>query len=356
MIFLTPVLGFTCPPLPTRPKPLSVYDARIDDIKVIGAMGDSVTAGFNLKGLDGKPLIDLNSLTEHRGLNYANGQDPGANSLLTLAKTLNDQVVGGATGKHLIEVCYGPLCPVPELQHQPSDGANAAASGALVSNVVKQVDVLVKALKDLPIDYEQDFKLVDFLFGNNDQCLSCHDILGNTVLSGDQFEKEMRTAFESLRQRVPNLILNVHLQFNVSRIYELTRDIPHCQNIRRFGFFIECTCALVDIGDIGKINRQKMDMIASDYNQRLIKIYKEYQSLQDPSFNLVLDPLFQSVDIASLPKDSLSDVDCFHPNLKTHGLIATNTWNNLFLPFGQKSRKLDLNPIPYCPLPQDRIQ
>ena len=45
-----PPISFTCPPLPPLARPArNVYELRPQDIKVIMALGDSITAGTAIK-------------------------------------------------------------------------------------------------------------------------------------------------------------------------------------------------------------------------------------------------------------------------------------------------------------------
>ena len=72
-----PPISFTCPPLPPLERPArNVYELRPQDIKVVMALGDSITAGtaiqmctllfatiicigFGIEGLHEDPVLDL---------------------------------------------------------------------------------------------------------------------------------------------------------------------------------------------------------------------------------------------------------------------------------------------------------
>jgi len=75
-------------------------------------------------------------LDEFRGANFALGGDSDIISVPNILRKFSPNLVGDSKGTHLIEVCYGVLCPsdyVPK-----SDQLNAAQSGAQALNVDKQ--------------------------------------------------------------------------------------------------------------------------------------------------------------------------------------------------------------------------
>lgn len=80
---------------------------------------------------DGKEPLD-----EYRGANFAVGGDPDVVSIPNILRKFSPKLVGDSKGTHIIEVCYGILCPsnyIPKL-----DQLNAAQSGAQALNVDKQ--------------------------------------------------------------------------------------------------------------------------------------------------------------------------------------------------------------------------
>jgi len=67
------------------------------DIKVVMAMGDSITAGFGILGLDG-------GLDEYRGLSGPIGGDTDAVTIPNFIKYYNPTVIGASVGQHLFEL------------------------------------------------------------------------------------------------------------------------------------------------------------------------------------------------------------------------------------------------------------
>jgi phospholipase B1 len=102
-----------CPVLtPRNDGPQSVHDLRMDDIKVVGALGDSITAGFGIMGFDTTidPIIAaLNSYNEYRGLSYSIGGDEDAFTIPNYVKHYQSNVTGYSVGKHIVEYCNGKI-------------------------------------------------------------------------------------------------------------------------------------------------------------------------------------------------------------------------------------------------------
>ena len=116
----------SCPALtPRTSKATSVHDLRIDDIKMVAALGDrqveefchlcmctsqetdrrsSITAGFAAKGIQGPTIVNLANLSEDRGVSFAIGGDSGALTLATLMENYQPNLKGMSMGEHLVEV------------------------------------------------------------------------------------------------------------------------------------------------------------------------------------------------------------------------------------------------------------
>ncbi|KAG9047639.1 hypothetical protein FS837_001832 [Tulasnella sp. UAMH 9824] len=72
-----------------------------------------------------------------------------------------------------------------------------------------------------------------------------------------------------------------------------------------------------------------MDKLQEKYNQRLLKIVKHYQELDDPSFAVLWQPAV--IPLSEYPIIAVSDVDCFHPSTANHERIAAGVWNRMTL-------------------------
>jgi hypothetical protein len=109
----------SCPALtPRTSPPADVTDLRIDDFHVIGALGDSIMAGFAMMGVDynvgGTGALNLSLISEYRGNSYGIGVDTGAVTLGNFIKNFRPNVLGGSVLSHLVSFCEGTICGLPE--------------------------------------------------------------------------------------------------------------------------------------------------------------------------------------------------------------------------------------------------
>ncbi|GBB99324.1 hypothetical protein RclHR1_03490006 [Rhizophagus clarus] len=347
-----------CPPLPPRAVPATnVRDLRADDIKVVMGLGDSVMAGFGIR-VDKLDQIFKNGtdpLDEYRGANFALGGDPDVISIPNILRKFSPNLVGDSKGTHIIEVCYGILCPSNYIPK--SDQLNAAQSGAQALNIDKQVNYLIDQLSQRKdIDVKNDWKLATIWFGNNDLCNGCTDIAKQIQFSPDQFESHIRDGLEKLRKNVPRVFVNLMSVFKISQMFEASLKDENCVLGKVAGLFLECQCAFVP-GPLGDKSRKAMDDLADQYNERLKNITSDYQEKNFQDFIVSYDPGMENMDLSNASLDLLSGVDCFHPSLLAHERLAKAAWNNIFTQQSQKTSKYDPTvdlPV-LCPNEDDRL-
>ncbi|RKP26172.1 hypothetical protein SYNPS1DRAFT_28124 [Syncephalis pseudoplumigaleata] len=358
-----------CPELAPRVKPAQhVRDLRHDDIKVVMALGDSsITAGFSAKP---RPFLDLKRVFEFRGVSYAAGGDPGAVTLPNGFRRYQPNLVGASVGDHLVEVCYGPVCP--PFQYQPEkDRLNAAQSGVMAQNLKNEVYYLIDQLRaDRNVDMQNDWKFLNLQVGSNDLCLSCTPFARERgPLSPDAYEAHIREALQLVRTNIPRVFVNLGMSpltmhpatdtvgnFKVSEIYAHGRKNAVCKVIQSLpGFNVACACALVP-GALGDKLRKRMDDTMAQYNERLRRIHDDYERIKDPQFGVSLQ-VFDS-QLTSFPGGTFSDFDCFHPTERTHAYIATFAWNGLALPLANRPDVViyDPNLKISCPGNDDRLR
>ncbi|KAI9203298.1 GDSL-like Lipase/Acylhydrolase-domain-containing protein [Polychytrium aggregatum] len=346
-----------CQPLAPRAAPTSVHDLRADDIRVVAALGDSITAAFGADGrTPGQPLF-IENLNENRGVSFFMGGDPGAITVANFVHNYKPSLTGSSYGTHVTELCYGLLCP-PLQYHPVQDRLNAAQTGAMALNLQHELNYLINEMQqNSQVDMKNDFKLLNIFIGNNDACSGCDPISGSLWLSPDVFESAIRDILSQIQANIPRTVVNIVQQFNISQVWDLTHNDSYCSTIRSEGLTFECTCAFLP-GELGTLTRQRMDDLIQEYNGRLYAIWKDYQAqTPDPSFAVVLDPSFTQITIGAWPIQMLSDVDCFHPSVRAHELMAVSMWNNLFRPFSNKTTQANpYNPgAIFCPSDDSRI-
>ncbi|CAG8511946.1 324_t:CDS:2 [Funneliformis mosseae] len=307
-----------CPKLtPRKVPPKSVHDLRVDDIEIIMALGDSITAALGAKGQDTNIPIDFHKLYENRGVSFVMGGDPGAVTIANFIKHYSPLLKGPSVGDHLFELCYGVICP--PYQYKPDqDRLNAAQSGMMVSNLTMELIYLLDQLYKEPIkDILKSYKYLNLFIGSNDICLRCSNNL--PWLSIEQFEYYLLTTLETIREKIPNTVVNLLGVFNVSQVYELTRGEKYCKLRRVIGDY-ECSCAYLP-GALGDLNRKKMDETAMEYNKAIQNVVNYYASKHSDSFAVMYQPF--DLDLLTFPVDGLSSLDCFHPSKRGGSIV----WN-----------------------------
>jgi hypothetical protein len=103
-------------------------------------------------------------------------------------------------------------------------------------------------------------------------------------------------------------------------------------------------------------SRQEMDILATEYNQKLEQIALEYQKENYTDFTVVYDPGLSMLDVSNGTLDIISGADCFHPSHQSHNRAGVGVWNNLFLPQNRKRPLSIKDPVKvYCPNPESRF-
>jgi phospholipase B1 len=331
-----------CPSLPVH-VPTNVTDLHPNNIKVVMTLGDSITAGFGIQGAKG-------GLNEFRGLSWDIGGDSNATTLANFLRYYNPSIQGFSLGSHIVELCYGPLCP-PFQYHPALDVLDAAQSGAMVADLVShELDYLIKQVKANPmINLKEDWKLLTILIGANDLCASC--TLVKEFLDPAEFEKHLSETLEGIRTNIPRVFVQLVEVFNLSQVYDLSLKTKACANIHR-DLFIECDCIF---GPDASKTRQLVDEYGQQYNARSRALAAYYQALGDPSFTVVAQPFGRNTMLKNFPTDILSTLDCFHPSLIAHQGMAIALWNNLLTPAALKKTSMNLTDTPLCPTANTKL-
>jgi len=325
-----------CPVLPPH-TPKDVNDLHPNNIKVVMALGDSITAAFGVMGNNGK-------LNEYRGKSWSIGGDVNGTSVPNFLSTWVSNLQGAAIGDHILEYCSGPFCPDYEY-HPLLDNLDAAQSGGMIMNLPQhQMDYLLKQVYSNPaIDIANDWKLLTILIGANDICDCC---TRNVSYTGpDAFEKYLTETLERVRSTLPRTFVNLIVGFNISEVYYLGRKSLYCEAHQRV-FAWECACIF---DKDANATRLEVDVVGQQYNERVYKIAAAYKAQKYTDFAVVVQPFFLKTKASVLPIEFLSTIDCFHPSLLAHETMAIALWNNMLTPAAQKKTILTVGDIPMCP-------
>ncbi|KAI9280780.1 hypothetical protein BY458DRAFT_578115 [Sporodiniella umbellata] len=327
-----------CPLLPNREPPTSVFDLRPEDIKAIAALGDSVTAG----------LAAIN--------------DPGAQSLANYLKHYNQELIGASIGTNEARYCPDTFFCLSPLHRPRVDRLNAAQTGSSSKDLDEQIDYLLKYIGPKTRLFEE-WKIINVYIGYNDISSFC--LPGNSVQKSG---KNLLNALKRLVDSTDKAFINVLTVEHYNRLISIPSK--HLGYIKPFkdGLKIqdyECVCcsqkSVVD-----------MDKYVDSYNHQLkIAIDKTNQYIESRLVDKVLEDVglkskkrvavaLQPMDInpGSVPYDSFSNLDGFHPNIKTHMFASKFLWRQMFLSKKEKlsSRDFDQNLPVYCPTAEDRFQ
>ncbi|KAJ1365000.1 hypothetical protein KIN20_025204 [Parelaphostrongylus tenuis] len=186
-------------------------------ISVIGAIGDSLTAGH---AAGAKSVEDLH--LDYRELSFATGHRGNLSGQATLANIFSyfsPRLIGYSKGTS-----------------ESKAGLNLAKSGALSSDLLRQAKELVsKIASDPKVDLNKDWKFINVFIGANDLCRIC---LNQTKPSAKQYGENMRKAIRYLRDNLPRSYVNIQPPLNIDVLQEAENENPFCVDAHR----LNCPC------------------------------------------------------------------------------------------------------------------
>lgn len=340
-----------CPALAIRALgPRDITDLRPGDIKIFGALGDSVLAGYGVNNINPGifGLLNTTSLTEYRGLNYLLGGDAKAVTIANFMKHYNSQIHGSSIGFHELRRMQKGK---PNLYLPQVDNLNAAKSSAKAVDLGFEMDYLVKTLKetsktgDILLDH---WKMITIHIGGNDLCSSCKPEFSN-ITSAEAYGGYVEEAVVRIKNHFPNnTLVNLVGTLNMKDIHQTALENPeYCSNR---SLFRPCSCLYtVENPDV-------ITKLASDYDSQLQLIARKYAAKPNSTFGVIFTPL--PANLTSAPVEVLSNIDCFHPSLVGHKWFAKAIWNRFFIRNEFKPSIIQFNDSEkiYCPTENDRIQ
>lgn len=325
-----------CPALGPRRSPAKdVTDLRPDDIKVVMALGDSVTAAFGAKLIT---FLDAKILQEYRGLSFSMGGDAHAPTIANFIRHYQPELVGSSRGSHLIELCLnGVFCAPDELAYRPyKDVFNAALSGAISATLGLETKYLLKQVTHHPaVNVTGDWKMLTFFIGTNELCkTSCEAPPATGKAAPDyaaEFEQRVVNTLLILKSRLPRLVVNMLLLPDMSQVEQFATTHPRCIHARQLLSTI-CPCALAH----GETGRWAMRRMTAEYNRRLVLIARRInaQARREAAaegrpwdFAILVSPTLQNLDIRNdIPPHFAGKLDCFHPSATAHRSLAMGVW------------------------------
>ncbi|XP_058254299.1 phospholipase B1, membrane-associated isoform X2 [Hemibagrus wyckioides] len=320
--------SFPCTVTSSSPSvPTSVHFLRPADVKVVAALGDSLTAG---NGVGAGQNNVLGVITEYRGLSWSIGGNGDLSSVTTLANILrafNPSLTGFSTGTGKVTTAQAFL--------------NQAVAGAESKDLPSHTRALITRMSsDSRIDFQNDWKVITLFIGGNDLCEHCANL---DLYSAENFARNIRDALDILHREVPRVLVNLVELFNIAQLRQLHLD-----------FKLGCPTWLVKSICPCVLNPAE----GSSDLQALIDLNREYQTVTRnlvdsgryntrSDFTVVLQPFFRNVSFPLLPDGrpdrSFFAGDCFHLSQKSHTLMARALWNNMLEPLNSKTTSVDFN-------------
>eukprot|EP01080_Neovahlkampfia_damariscottae_P005464 gene5464-9282_t len=318
--FKSTVNNFPCKPLTaSHPPPEDASRLRFPDIKVMMALGDSITAGFGILSES-----YTSAIYEYRGMAGLIGADEGAPTIFNYFKKIGNKMEGGSIGKSI--PWYAIRWPWTVRPHNPPvDKLNAAQSRAKLAASLGQVDYLIsQGRKEPNIDFDKDWKMLHILLGGND-LFECN----LPASQPDEFERKLNLTLTKIHDKIPRVFVNLYSIFEKGfvDIYNAGKDSFYCRTL--WGIIqrgIECM--------MKPEMHEKMTALAKEYNVRIDRIAKYWNSRRKKDFFVAVQPPLKNARIPD--RTHTSKLDCFHPSAKSNAELSMSIWNSLQLPADKK--------------------
>ncbi|KAL6043970.1 hypothetical protein STEG23_008342, partial [Scotinomys teguina] len=297
---------------PSSSVPSSVHELRPADIKVVAAMGDSLTTASGAR-----PSESSNLTTTWRGLSWSIGGDGALETHTTLPnilKKFNPSILGFSTGTL-----------------EETAGLNVAEEGARAQDMPAQARALVERMKNTPtINLEEDWKLVTLFIGGNDLCHYCENPENH---SANEYVKHIQQALDVLYEKLPRVLINVVEVMELAGLYQgqdgkctMPLTIQNCS------CFKHAQNPMV-MQELKKVNWNLQSGISG------LSYWHQYRQRED--FAVVVQPFFRQtlLPLTELGGTDLTffSEDCFHFSERGHAEMAIALWNNMLEPVGRKT-------------------
>ncbi|ETN71380.1 GDSL-like protein [Necator americanus] len=290
--------------------PRNVNSVRPADIKLVMAMGDSLTAANGAGAED-----PLGVVLQYRGLAFQAGGDKSLDEHATIPNILrkyNPNLFGYSIG-----IGSPNVWEISRL--------NVAMPGAEAHDLPRQAQQLVGLLQSHPeaVNMNNDWKLLNIFIGGNDMCGYCHNPvgllfrvfeLGQRMLNNDAPEKcvqHISDAIQIIYDHVPRVIVSLTTMLHLEVLRQTDSGHFFCTELH----VDECGCE-------------------SD------KSYNNTFLANDGKINM-----------------GFFAPDCFHFSQYGHAIVTTWLWKNIMEPVGAKTTQGSLTnaaiplvcPDPNCP-------
>ncbi|XP_029589090.1 phospholipase B1, membrane-associated [Salmo trutta] len=333
---LDPIMGTHMPcedRSPSNSPPTSVHALRPGDIKVVAAVGDSLTAGNGVGS--GSSVINLLDVrTQYRGLSYSVGGDENLTTVTTLPNILrefNPSLTGYSVGKGK--------------EHTPQAFLNQAVAGEKAKDIPDQVRALVARMKnDSHVNFQEDWKVITLFIGGNDMCEYCYNSL---FYSTDNYVRHIRESLDYLHKQVPRALVNLVEPLYIPILRQMHTERNAYLKCPTWLANILCPCVISP--KEGSVTLQKLHALNRDYQRGLHELVESGRYDTHNNFTVVLQPFLRDIIIPvtedGRPDRTYFSPDCFHLSQKAQTRMARGLWNNMLEPLGKKTAQQDFNDV-----------
>ncbi|CAL8314792.1 unnamed protein product [Lota lota] len=328
---LNPITGteMPCTELGASPSPpTSVHALRPADIRVVAAVGDSLTAG---NGIASAPSDVLDVLQQYRGLSWSIGGDGNLTTITTLPnilKKFNAELTGYSIGMGK--------------QDTSNSFLNQAVAGAKSKDLPKQVKALVNRMKsDSRINFESDWKVITMFIGGNDACDHCKNSLFYSV---DNYLRHVRESLDYLHKEVPRALVNLVEVLHITPL----RFMHSNPSVRCPTWLVKIMCSCVVSPKTGSKALKMLEELNRGYQSSLHDLVESGRYDNHSNFTVVIQPFIRDIALPTQPNGTPDrtyfSADCFHLGQKAQTSMARSLWNNMLEPLGSKTSLQDFSP------------
>ncbi|XP_031728996.1 phospholipase B1, membrane-associated isoform X4 [Anarrhichthys ocellatus] len=277
--------SFLCPDMSPSPTvPTSVEFVKAADVKVIAALGDSLTTAI---GANGSTILSIPF--EFRQVSWSIGGYGTYQNVITLAnifRLFSPRLLGPSPARTF----HGQPTTVNET------GFNFAVTGHNTLNVSDQIRHMIDTFKSYPgLSFEEDWKVVTMLIGMNDICDYCKD---KTLFSPDNFIHYMTEALDTMMKEIPRTIVNVVQILSMKPLRDVQRPTLGCQLQKSF-----CSCLVQPEENSSEL--KELVEINTEFQRRLEKLLHGERFFKK-DFAVVLQPYLEKAELPQLPIVSTS--------------------------------------------------
>ncbi|XP_065358720.1 phospholipase B1, membrane-associated [Calliphora vicina] len=328
---INPNIPFPCDLNNTRSltTPTSVHSLRPGDIDIIGALGDSITAGTAMMS---KNVLQI--FIEFRGQTVLGGGLKDWRTILTLPnifKVFNPNLYGFAVANTLAKSREARF--------------NPAEAFATTQDMPYMAEVLVKRMQSDPkVDMRKHWKMISMFIGANDICsdMCYYDKIDDFL---ENHRKDLHRTLTILKENIPRLLVNVISIPDIDKTIRVMKSIPdQCDVLHK----ASCRCVIND----------------SHNTKQLQDIRKIIQRFQRIDVEVASLPEFQLKEFAAVPrtvavnktlrtlKSGRTDlryfaIDCFHFSQYGNAAFSNMLWNDML--------QVETKPITIIPKPFEFI-